>query len=167
MPLRLLSRVKGDLSLRFPDRAYRGGDLLDLSLTIRTRTRFGRGRLYVAIVCTETVQQWHTASDGTRSMRTDRQQLLRDEIEVRNPVQFGAGRTEIIRMMTEVPDPWRPQDRGDDTPSHLAQLRRVRNATMAYDRTVQWSIEGHLDIPGLNLVDRKPIDVQVQRPVHR
>lgn len=164
MPLRILSRVKGEISLQVPDKPYRGGDLLDLGVHVRARTRLGPGRLFGVIVCGTVVQEWHTARDGTRTMRRERQELFRDEIDIARDVEFAAGSSQTLRVMSEIPDPWRPQDRGDDTPHYLDQLQRIRTATRQYDRTIHWVLAARLDVPGLDLTDQQRLQVQLTAP---
>lgn len=149
--MKLLQRAKGTLKFDLADRPYRPDEFIAGSVSLTSRRRLGPGKLTVDLVCVASKQRW----DGQRRLHIDktllfRGSLVRDEHVISHP-GGPTRRPFTFQVPTLTPR------LGDGFPNWPAAVPGIIRAVESWETTLEWALESHFDIQGLDLDERRTI----------
>lgn len=158
----LFSGRKGSVELSVTNRVYNPGEEIPMSVHLTTKKDLGPGRLFVALVMTETVRR-QVERDGRTRTESKTSELFRHEVDLAIDASFPDGTD--LSFDGYIPVPAAPSDDGrqlpGDAPGWVGTLVDVASALSSTRREKDWYVEARYDIPRLDLKDRHKISVNL------
>lgn len=149
-------RARGSLRLDIPAATYRPGDYIEGTVHLEAKKELGPGRVVVSLVCTEEWWEWDTDSDGDQTRRRRTKEVYRHEIDVVANLSVGAGERRPVPFTLPTPPPTIP---GGQQRSGILGFMKSLAEIIQPDRDQIWEVEARYDIPGLDLVGDRRIDL--------
>jgi len=149
--VKLLQRAKGTLEFDLADRPYGPTDFVAGSVSLKSRRRLGPGKLTVDLVCVASKQRW----DGQRRLHIDKMHLFRGSLvcdESAISVPDGPTRRPFTFQV-----PTLTPRLGDGFPNWPAAVPEIIRAMESWETTLEWALEAHFDLQGLDLDGRRTI----------
>lgn len=158
----LLSGRKGAVELSVTNRAYNPGEEIPMSVRLTTKKDLGPGRLFVALVMTETVRR-RVERDGRTRTESKTSELFRHEVDLAIDASFPDNTD--LKFDGYIPVPAAPTADGRELPGEVpgwvGTLVDVASALSTAQREKKWYVEARYDIPRLDLKDRHEISVNL------
>lgn len=164
----LFSGRKGSLDLTVTNRAYNAGEEIPLSVRLTTKKDLGPGRLFAALICTETtrrnVQRRNSDGSTRHGTDTDTREVFRHEVDLAIEASFPDNTDQVFTANLPVPQGPAEQQQSalpGEVPGWVGALVDVASALNDARSETRWYVEARYDIPRLDLKDKQEISVNV------
>lgn len=148
-------RGRGSMQLRLSGHSYGPGQVIDGMVQVEAKKDLGPGRVSVSLVCNEEWTDWDTNSDGHQTRRERSREVYRHEVDVMHNLTMGVGDRQVLPFTLPT-----PADR-DQPDSGFGRFMESIGGMFRAGRDYRWYVESRYDMPGLDLKDRRGVNVHI------